>query len=100
MSDTQRLQPDHASLARQVYDWLKTWRSKREIDTYSAIQKATGLSLADDGDNTLTEKDCFDIYDRLMALIEEENEYWADFSAHKDEHIGLPCFIPFVFRKK
>jgi len=100
MNNTQTLPYDHDTIARQVYDWLKMRRNKREIDTYEAIQKATGFSLADQGNNTLTEKDCIEIHYKLMALIKKENEYLADFSAHDNEYLGLPCFIPFVFRKK
>lgn len=100
MNNTQTLPYDHDTIARQVYDWLKMRRNKRDIDTYEAIQKATGFSLADQGNNTLTEKDCIEIHYKLMALIKKENEYVADFSAYEDMCVGLPYDIPFVFRKK
>lgn len=100
MNNTQTLPYDHDTIARQVYDWLKMRRNKRDIDTYEAIQKATGFSLADQGNNTLTEKDCIEIHYKLMALIKKENEYVADFSAYEDMCVGLPYNIPFVFRKK
>lgn len=100
MNNTQTLLYDHDTIARQVYDWLKMRRNKREIDTYEAIQKATGFSLADQGNNTLTEKDCIEIHYKLMAPIKKENEYVADFSAYEDMCVGLPYNIPFVFRKK
>lgn len=100
MNNTQTLPYDHDTIACQVYDWLKMRRNKRDIDTYEAIQKATGFSLADQGNNTLTEKDCIEIHYKLMALIKKENEYVADFSAYEDMCVGLPYNIPFVFRKK
>lgn len=100
MNNTQTLPYGHDTIARQVYDWLKMRRNKRDIDTYEAIQKATGFSLADQGNNTLTEKDCIEIHYKLMALIKKENEYVADFSAYEDMCVGLPYNIPFVFRKK
>ena len=100
MNNIQTLPYDHDTIARQIYDWLKMRRNKRDIDTYEAIQKATGFSLADQGNNTLTEKDCIEIHYKLMALIKKENEYVADFSAYEDMCVGLPYNIPFVFRKK
>ena len=100
MDDNKAPQADYDAIARQTYDWLKARRSKREISTTEAVKKATGLALADKGDNVLTVDDCFELHDRLMTLIKKEKEYWADFSAYDNQYVGLPCFIPFVFRKK
>ena len=100
MADTKASQLDYDAIARQTYDWLKSRRSRMEISTAEAVKKATRLALADKGDNVLTVDDCFELHDRLMTLIDQEKEYWADFSAYDNQYVGLPCFIPFVFRKK
>ena len=42
----------------------------------------------------------FRVDDHLMDIIEQENEYVADFLVYEDQYVGLPYNIPFVFRKK
>ncbi len=42
----------------------------------------------------------FQFEDSLLKVIEEENEYVADFSAYEDMCVGMAYNIPFVFRKK
>ena len=88
---------DYKAIASQIYDWLKTRRSKKEISTRDALVKVLG---GQDGSIAWDENDCWQIHECLLNKIKKEREYVADFSAYKNMYVGLPYNIPFVFRKK
>ncbi len=87
---------DYKAIASQIYDWLKTRRSKKEISTRDVVKVLGGQ----DGSIAWDENDCWQIHECLLNKIKKEREYVADFSAYKDMYVGLPYNIPFVFRKK
>ena len=100
MADTQTSQLDYEAIAQKAYEWLKNRRSKREISTSEVVMKLTGFSWKDVDDIKKADEFLLKTYGALLDLIEEKNEYVADFSAYKDMYIGQPYSIPFVFRKK
>lgn len=100
MANTQASQPDCDAIARQIYEWLKVQRSKRDISTSEALLKAKGYTWADLESLHIGEEELFRIHDNLLRIIKKEKEYVADFSAYMDLTVGLPFNIPFIFRKK
>ena len=92
--------PDNEALAREAYDWLKKRRSKREISIFEVLMKIKGYKWGDKELKELEDEDLFRFEDCLLKIIEEENEYVADFSAYENMCVGMPYSIPFVFRKK
>ena len=100
MAENKLPKPDYEALARQAYDWLKKRRSKREISIFEVLMKIKGYKWGEKELKELKDEDLFQFEDSLLKVIEEENEYVADFSAYEDMCVGLPYNIPFVFRKK
>lgn len=100
MANTQTNLPDYATIARQAYEWLKKRRAKGEISTFEVLMKMYGYKNGTEAFEKMGELFLFRVDDHLMDIIEQENEYVADFSAYEDQYVGLPYNIPFVFRKK
>ena len=100
MNDTLASKPDYEAIARQAYEWLKKRRAKGEISTSEVVMKVLGLKWKDLKDFDMFDELFTKVFCALLDLIEEENEYVADFSACKDMYIGQIYSIPFVFRKK
>ena len=62
--------------------------------------KIKGDKWGDQELKELEDRDLLQFEDSLLKIIEDENEYVADFSAYEDMCVGQPYNIPFVFRKK
>lgn len=87
------------SLPREAYEWLKKRRSKREISTSEVLMKIKGYKWGSEELQKLEELDLFRFHDELLRIIEDEKEFVADFLKYKDQCVGLPYNIPFMFKE-